>query len=600
MIIFKSIFLIIILIEMTTAQEVKIEYHLAMPKPSNHLFEVEMNFRNLSSEEETLDLKLPVWRPGRYLIFDFASGVQEFSVTDRKGNPVKWEKTDKSTWRISKGDVSSFRVKYKVYANEFDLRTRGLDAEHAFIDGTSVFMYTDEYKQNAVTLRVTPYIDWHVTTSLDNIKGDPFMFSSANYDEFVDSPLMIGDQKDFDFFVRGKRHTFSINGDVKFDQDSLTAELTKIIEKEFDFWGNIPYNRYVFLVDALGSGTGGTEHLNSCALGIKPASLETPEGRKGFWTLISHEFFHTWNVKRFRPAGMTPYDYSKENYTSELWIAEGGTSYYERIIVLRTGQYAVNDFLENIANAVKYDRRRPGNRIQSLAESSFDAWIKFWRRTENKLNSETDYYYKGSYVSMLLDLLIRERSQNKHSLDDVFKSMFPAFPRDKKGYTNEDFRKYCEKFAGSSLKQFFDDYVYGTKEINWEEYLGYAGLELKIKDTLLTPVIGIGTQERDGKTFVTEVVSGSSADSAGLEIGDQITALNDSTGTITSYPEIQKKISASRSGDTIKLTITRYDKPKEVELILQAPKSPEYYVEKAANPTPLQKEIYESWLGQKW
>lgn len=596
-----KLFLIILLtgliFKMNNAQTVRIHYTLAMPDPSTHYFEVEISFDGLSESDNNFDLNLPVWRPGRYLIFDFASGVQEFTALSGSGESLKWDKTDKSTWRIQTGLNQNVKVKYKVFANEFSARTRGLDESHGFVNGTAVFMYSEKYRDNPLTLKVLPFGSWRVTTGLDNIENNPNEFSAPGYDYLADSPLEIGNQTDFDFIVDGRKHIISIYGDANYDRQRLINDFTKIIKKNYEFWGCVPYEKYVFIIHCTPQSGGGTEHINSTVVGVRPSAFDTEAGYESFLRLISHEFFHTWNVKQLKPKGLTPYDYSKENYTSELWIAEGGTSYYDGLMLVRTGQMSVEEFYKEICKGAEEERRRPGNKIQSVAESSFDAWVKFWKRTANSYDSESDYYAKGSYVSLILDLEIHNASKNKHSLDDVFKKMYVMFPLDKSGYTNDDFMKICEEFAGISLQKFYDNYVYGTKPIEWEKYLSYAGLELKSSQDTIVPIVGLKTSKKGDKIVVDEIIAGSSAQSAGLMPGDEIIAYNDER---LGYEDMEQRIKELKAGDKVTLAVFRAEKLMEFTLFLQEKKMLSYNLDKVKKPSNLQKAIYEKWLEAKW
>ncbi|MGH2575426.1 MAG: M61 family metallopeptidase [Ignavibacteria bacterium] len=599
------LFIILISIPlMTSAQNTKITYTLGMSKPTTHLFEVNINFAGLPENEKFIELMLPVWRPGRYLIFDFASGVQEFQAFDDNNVLLKWAKINKSTWRIETNSLSKISVSYKVYANEFNSRTRGLNDEHGFVDGTSVFMYSEKYRKMPLELKVIPYKDWHVTTGLENMNGDPYRFSAPDYDYFVDCPLEIGNQRDIEFFVplpwdetKTKKHIISFFGEADYDKDLLIKDLTRIIQKNFLLWEKIPYDKFVFIIHCTPHSSGGTEHINSTIIGTKASAFETTESYNGFLRLISHEFFHTWNVKQFRPKGLTPYDYTKENYTEELWIAEGGTSYYDGLMVLRTGIYDVEDFYKEIIKSVEEERRRPGNRLQSVAESSFDAWVKYWKGNPQSYNAETDYYNKGAAVSLVLDLEIRSRTNNKHSLDDVFRTMFERFPLGGTGYSNSDFQKVCEELCSSSFQQFFDDFVYGTEPIEWEKFLSYAGIELSSEDSTVVPVAGLIASQRSNKIIISEVISGSSAEDAGFLQGDEIVAVD---GSRLSYREMEERIKELNAGENLKLTIFRNDKLKEFTLTLQNRKIANYNIKKISNPTDLQKAIYESWLEVGW
>ncbi|RPI17383.1 MAG: M61 family peptidase [Ignavibacteriae bacterium] len=580
---------------MSTAKSTKITYKLSMPEPQSHIFEVQMKLDQVN--EKDIELILPVWRPGRYFIFDFASGVFDFNVMDENNKSLLWKKINKCTWKIETANSKNITVSYKVFANETGLRTRGLDENHGFVNGAAVFMYAEKYRKLPLELEVVPFGDWHVTTGLESSEGKPNQFTAPDYDYFVDCPLEIGNQTDFDFDVDGKKHVISFFGEANYDRQKLIDDFTKIIRKNYELWDFIPYDRYIFIVHCGPQSGGGTEHINSTVVGVKPETLENDQLYIDFLRLISHEFFHTWNVKQIRPKGITPYDYTKENYTEELWVAEGGTSYYDGLMLLRTGQYKVQDFYDEIANAVEQDRRRPGNKVQSLAESSFDAWVKFWKNTSNKLNMESDYYVKGSHVSMILDLEIRNRTDNKKTLDEVFTTLLERYPLGSSGYTNHDFRLICEDITGTSFKEFFDKYVYGTDEINWEEFLSYAGLKLASNDSTIQPVVGIYASQHGDKVIIDEVAKGSSAEDCGLQAGDEITAVD---SVRLSYQELENKLTALEEGQKVEFIVFREKKLKKVILTLQNRKVPNYLVVPELSSTEKQIRIYEDWLKTGW
>ncbi|HLX13136.1 MAG TPA: peptidase M61, partial [Bacteroidota bacterium] len=313
-----------IVLSTALAQQPTVKYTLGMSRPATHLFEIELRYENLP-KDESLDVLMPVWRSGRYVIFDFAGGVQEFGATDGS-NKLAWEKTDKMTWRVQTKGASTVVVTYKVYANEFGSRTRGLNDQHAFVDGSAVFMYVEKYRHLPLVLKVNPYQDWHVTTGLEASSSDGKTFTAPSFDYLTDCPLEIGNQKDFPFTVDGVPHVLSIFGDGNWNADTLVRDIAKIVKIEKDFWGEFPYKRYVFFLNCSPNAGGGTEHINSTAMGFSPFGFKNPDSSyRGFLGLVAHEFFHTWNVKQLRPKGIDPYDYTKENYTKELWVAEGTT-----------------------------------------------------------------------------------------------------------------------------------------------------------------------------------------------------------------------------------------------------------------------------------
>jgi predicted metalloprotease with PDZ domain len=579
---------------MISSAKQSITYTLSMPQPQDHLFHVEVRVSNVSGS--SLDLHMPAWRTGRYVILDFSGGVQEFSACDEKKNPLPVSKTDKDTWRIEKGKATTVIASYKVYANEFNMRTRELNSEHAFVDPLSVFMYTDEAKNSPVQLRVIPFGNWKVTTGLEEIPGSPFTYSAPTFEYFGDCPLEIGNQHDFEFFVDGKKHILSIYGEGNWNSDTLITDITKIVIANKEFWGELPYDKYIFMIHCQPNAGGGTEHINSTIMGVRPFVFSNPGAYQGFLGLVSHEYFHTWNVKQLRPRAIAPYDFSRENYSEELWVSEGTTSYCDDLIMLRAKFWNANRYLENITQMVNNERSRYGNSVQSLAEASFDAWVKYWRSRQNAQNAESDYYGKGAQVSLILDLEIRNRSKNAASLDDVLRAMYQRYPRTK-GFTNADLQKVCEEFGGGSFGEFFRRYVYSTDPLPWEQSLSYAGLTVTRGETANKTGTGMITQDAGEKTRIVNITPHSPAERAGLEINDEIVALN---GFRSRSTEITERLAAMSAGDTVTFVIFRNDKLKEISFPLEYYGTPRFTVSKVANPTELQKAMYQDWLREQW
>lgn len=336
--------------------------------------------------------------------------------------------------------------------------------------------------------------------------------------------------------------------------------------------------------------------MNSMVIGIRPNQFKSSVGFYSFIGLIQHEFFHTWNVKQFRPKAFSPYDYTKENYSNEIWIAEGLTSYYGPFMMKRAGFLTLEQVLADIANDVRTDRMRPGNRVQSVTEASFDTWIKYSKQGQNAYNAETEIYGKGSNIGLLLDLELRNRSGGERSLDDAIRLMMKIYPRNSGGYTVDDFQKVCEEVAGSTLKDFFNDYVYGVKPLDWERALLCAGLRLETQGEL-RPWLGVGTAEVEGRARVTMVVANSPAYDAGLDVGDEIIAVNN---TKIRPSELAETIASMKEGDSVAVTFFQDDKLRTVEVVLKNQSTPSYQIVKISEPSELQKKIYEGWLREKW
>ncbi len=576
------------------AVETDIHYTLGMSHPQTHLLEVEIAFRNVEPDS-SLDLILPVWRPGRYIILDFPNGVQEFSAASA-GTPVPWSKTDKATWHISTAGRPEITVRYKIYANEFGTRTRGLNDLHAFVDGSSVFMYAEQYRHRPVTLTVLPYKDWHVTTGLDSTINNTF--SAPDYDYLIDCPLEIGNQKGFTFEVDGVPHILSIFGEGNWNADTLMRDISKIVKAEKDFWGAFPYKRYVFLIECMPDVGGGTEHINSTEIQLPPFVFKNRDSYQGFVLgTIAHEYFHTWNVKQLRPKGIHPYDFTKENYTRELWIAEGMTSYYADLFLVRAGFTPASNYVARLRWVVSSDRGRPGNAVESVADASFNAWIQYGKGDQQSYNAESDFYERGSMISMLLDLEVRQRTSNNFSLDTVMREMLRRFPLSGQGYTLADFSSVITEMTGWKCEQFFDDYIYGTKPLKWEEELSHAGLDVRCTDSTARAWVGISLYDANGITKVGSIVAGSPAYTSGLDVGDELLALN---GFRIQSRTFSDRIGEMKPGDEVTLTVFQDDRLRSIPITLGSAPRTDFSVTQVHDPTDLQKSIFEGWLGTKW
>lgn len=578
-------------------QNPRITYSVSMPFPSNHLFEVEISIQNYSSYPDNyIDLSLPAWRSGRYNIINFSSGVQDFSAEDETGSKLGWNKTDKDTWRVQ-GQVKNYKIKYKIFANEFSIRTKGLNDECGFIDASAVFMYAEKLRSGPLEVKVIPYGSWHVTTGLDRVSGTENTFYARDYDHLADCPLLIGDQKDYDFFVNDKKFVVSFPPDQVYDREKVLNDIKNISKAVCDFWGEMPFEHFTYMLIAGSFDYGATEHLNSTVFSVSSITFTNQDRYYTFLSNCAHELFHTWNVKQLRPKEMDPYDFTKENYSGELWIAEGITSYYEYLFMLKTGYLLPDKFLEALSGNIKNDIERPGNYVQSLYESGFDAWIKHSGNAPNKFTAETDFYKKGANVGTLLDLEIRNSSDNKFSLDDVMVTMYKNFPLKNGGYTNEDFIKVCEEYNGKNLTEFFNKYLYGLDSLDWRKYLDYAGLDLIISYDPAKPSMGISTRESGDRLYVSGIVPGSPAYEAGLDLNDEIIAVN---GYKVRSSSLNSRISDMQDGNKVKVTVMRDDKLREFNVTLKGVQTAKYKVEKITDPDELQKEIYEKWINSNW
>lgn len=612
-----------------------IRYAISLPAPQTQMVEISMLVPEVTGD--ALKVAMPVWRPGRYQVLDLAGGVRDIRAVDAATNePLPIEKLEKSIWRVQVRDgVDSVRIDYRVYCNSLGDRTRHVDATHAFLSGAAVFMYVPERRSERLYITIDAPREWQVASGLEPVTPGPgHTLTAPNYDVLVDSPIEIGLHDRIDFDVGGRPHEIIIWGDGgDYDRDRLVEDFTKIVATQLAIWGgDLPYQRYVFIVHAGRGAGGGTEHLNSTVMQTSREALagsaeRSNEGYRRFLGLVSHEFFHTWNVKQLRPAGIHPYDYQRENYTDLLWFAEGTTSYYDDLTLARAGIIDERRYFDILAGMIDSDRRRPGSLVQSLAESSFDAWIKFNRSTPDDVNSTVSFYDKGALVSLALDMAIRARTENAASLDDVLRELYAAFPLEGSGFTSDDLVQTIEGLTESDFVDWFATFVDGAEPVDYEAALATIGLDLYFdaddEDSDDSPDGGPDDRGEEGPDsedheaqpdvtvplratiginlsgkIVRSVLSSGPAYDAGIIAGDELIAIDDRR--IESAADIDEVIEGLKLGDVVELSFFRHGVLHQIEIALGGEPAGEWKIRRVDEPTELQMTAYESWIGQKW
>lgn len=580
-----------------------ISFTVSMPKPWTHLFEVEMKARRTDGKSH-VDLIMPVWTPGSYMVREYARHVQEFAAFDANDRPLPWIKTNKYTWRIQTGGARNYRVTYRVYANELTVRTSELNSEHAFWNNATLLMYPDGELNQPSTLNIIPYGKWKIATGLPStgepMAGRHWAFRAENFDILYDSPVEAGDFKEMKFEVRGVPHRIVIDGEGNYNPDRLLNSVRRIVEAQIAMFGEIPYRDYTFILHLRANTGGGLEHLNSTALGFRRHAFTTERAYFNFNSLVSHEFFHLWNVKRIRPEPLGPFDYTKENYTRLLWVAEGITEYYGNLMVRRAGLMSEAAYLELLAANIQIVEEQPGRRLMSVEEASFDAWIKYYRPDENSINSSVSYYEKGELLGLLLDLEIRRRTSGAKSLDDVMRKLNVEFAKKNRNFTSADFQRICEQIAGGSLEEFFTRYVRGREELPYNEFLSAAGLALNTTGAgagTLVPAssyLGADLEETNGILTIKSVRAGSPAYEQGLNAKDQIVALD---GVRVNKDLFETLLRAKRLDSVIRVTVFRNEDLQTFEIKLGSWQNVPYRIFELPSRTDLQKQIYESWIS---
>jgi predicted metalloprotease with PDZ domain len=586
--------LILLVMNHTTgkaADNTRISYTVAFPEAQAHYADIEMSISGL--KQNTLDLKMPVWTPGSYLIREFSKNVESFSA-EANGRTLDAKKIRKNIWQIHTANISALKIRYRVYAFELSVRTSLIDASHAFLSSSGMFMYPAGMLHHPATIHIIPYKGWtKVSTSLNMVNGDPFTLHSPDYDILFDSPIEVGNQDVFEFEATGVKYEVAMCGGGNYDKERLIKDMPAIVEQETAIYGENPNKRYIFIVHNTLKGGGGLEHLSSTVLGAARDNYASENGYRNFLSLVAHEHFHLWNVKRLRPIALGPFDYDNENYTTDLWIAEGFTAYYQDIIIRRTNLYPPDNYLGVLAADINYVANQSGGKVQTLAEASYDAWIKYYRPNENSINTNISYYNKGSIMALMFDLEIINDTHGKYSLDDVMRYMYNTYYKTKnRGYTDEEFKQGLEKFSGKNLDEFYKKYIYGLADIDYDKYLGYAGYHLT--DELAgnnDPNLGIVTVTNSGKITVSNVSRGTAAWIDGINVNDEITAVDGNKVT-----DMATVLNSKKPGDQITVSVLRDGLPLTLPVTLLKKTQIKYHIDSVPEPTPQQLEVRKKWL----
>jgi len=583
---------------------VSVSYTLKPGNPQAHLFEVTIE---VTEPDQTGQLfELPNWIPGSYMIRDFSKNIISIQASC-DGKAFELTKISKSSWRAP-AKLSSIRLDYVVYAWDLSVRTAHLDNEHGFFNGTSVFLSVagQENQPQKLTLQSPDdkqFKDWKVASSLSAVNIDKAGFgeySTVDYDELIDHPVEMGTFERIEFDACGVPHEIILTGEYHTDNDRLIKDLKAICEAEIRFFGEpAPVERYVFLVMVVGEGYGGLEHRASTALLITRDHLPIPgddsvnDKYLSFLGLCSHEYFHTWNVKRIKPAVFVPFELQAESYTRLLWFFEGITSYYDDLFLVRTGLITHQQYFDLMAKTITRIQRGSGRLVQSVTDSSFDAWNKFYKQDANAPNAIVSYYAKGALVSLCLDAEIRKATNNEKSLDDLMKRLWTRWLDTGNGLLEREPEELASEIAGRDLSGFFNTALYSTEELPVEEALAYLGVDLhwrarkSVSDTgggiidsdvadgnaangevKAAPWIGANVEGSAGRVMVSHVFNGAAAERAGLAPGDLIIAIDE---LIVSAADIPGLLERHAGSESLQLHYSRHGALRSTELPVSMP-----------------------------
>lgn len=584
-----STFLVFNFVMISQAQD--IVYKVSIENPQTHYATVQIEVKNCTRTET--HLKMPVWTPGSYMVREFARNVESFGAYNNEGNALEWKKDRKNAWLVKNGNTKDFVIRYRVYANEVSVRTSFVNSETAFLLGTSLLMSVEGFEKTAGKIEIVRPKHWkNMASGLKEIKGEPNCFAFSDYDELVDCPIQIGNFDILNFDVQGIPHYVALIGDNNANKKQLTKDLQKICNATFDVVGKADMDKYWFFIQHVENAGGGLEHRNSVSVGMSPNNYADPVKYKGFLGLVAHEYFHVWNVKRVRPIELGPFDYDNENYTQQLWIAEGFTSYYDKKLSYRAGFLTQDEFLGRVAGMISYSENTVGAKYQSLAESSFDAWIKAYRPNENSVNSSISYYTKGSLAGALLDLTIIKATSGQKCLDDLFQYLYAEYYLNKKrGFTEQEFKAAAEKVAGMSLDSYFEQIVYGTATPDYAELFASFGIDFSATPNQ-DPYLGLVVARKGLQTVISSILRNSNAALSGLEAGDVILSVND----IEPADNFTEFLNVFEPKQTLTLKIKRGDKELQFKLEFEENPNKVFKLTPSAQITPNQQKLFDKWV----
>ncbi|AMP01759.1 M61 glycyl aminopeptidase family protein [Collimonas arenae] len=584
-----------------------LSYSIIAADPAAHLFAVTLHIAEPSAVGQTV--ALPAWIPGSYMIREFARNIVQIRA-ESNGRKIALKKLDKHSWQAAPCE-GPLTLHYQVYAWDLSVRAAHLDQTHGFFNGTSVFLRVvgQEDAPHVVDIQ-RPQGDafetWRIATALPTLKAKRGSFGTyvaANYDELIDHPVEMGNFQLASFKAHGVPHEIAITGNVpNLDIARLSADLKKICETQIAFFEpagskfakRAPMQRYVFLTLAVGDGYGGLEHRASTALICARADLpvkgkpEMSDGYRTFLGLCSHEYFHTWNVKRIKPAAFAPYDLQVENYTPLLWLFEGFTSYYDDLMLLRSGLIDQSAYFKLIEKTVNGVLLGSGRHKQSVADSSFDAWVKYYRQDENAPNAIVSYYTKGSLVALALDLTIRTETKGRKSLDDVMRALWQRYGRDfyadnalsGRGVSEAAVEALFDEVTGLKLKRFFDRYVRATDDLPLAKLLAPTGIVLTDRRKPGKPSLSVRTAQSGGDCRLANVYEGGAAHRAGLSAGDVLVALEG----IRVSNNLDTLLARYRVGDSVTIHAFRRDELLTFSVRLLADAAPQIAMDAELKP----------------
>lgn len=570
-----------------------LHYAIDLSRPG-HEVAVTLTIPDPQAMPGPLRLYMPSWAPGSYLIREFGRLVERFAAT-QEGRAVPWHASAEDEWTVEPASSAPLEVEYTLYAHELTVRTNYLGPERALLCGSATFLVPEGREHGAFTFEVRQPAGWpEVQCALPERDG---RFEAASYDELVDAPVAAGPCQVADFDVHGVPHRIAVYGPGVVDMTRLTRETEEICAAAAGVLdGRIPCSRYLFIIE-LGA-SGGLEHANSSVCGFPAIPFASEAAARREMSLVAHEYFHLWNIKRIRPQALGPFDYRRENFTPHLWVAEGLTSYYQHVIPRRAGHFGPARWLAIMAAYLVDLERTPGRHLQSAEESSHHAWVKFYRQGENARNSQVSYYGKGAVIGLALDLDIVHASGGRATLDDVFRALWTLhLERPERGFTDGELRDAIATAAGRRLDESVDELARGRSGVDLDARLERVGLSLERVSRRGGGWLGLTLRKDGGRALIDRVQRDSPAWEAGLAPSEEVVGIN---GFRCDEGDLADHLDLASAGEAVTLTTALYGRLREVRATVAARPSVDFRFRKLARATPEAKARFASWLGIAW
>lgn len=578
----------------------QLAYRVSVPQPLSHTAQLELDVPATVAPGPTVDVAMPAWCPGSYLIRDYARWVRDLTAVDETGAVLSAIKIDKQTWRITRGQGCT-TVRWGVYGHDLTVRTNHIDATHAFLHGPATFLYVPAARDVPVQVELAADANWSLVAGLPHRGGNGrWTLAAANIDELYDSPLHLGQQTVHEFEVDGAMFELALWGEVPtrgiFDTASLIRDLQATLSVHGRRFGGFPFVRYAFVVMFVRDGYGGLEHRSSSINIYEGNAFATRKAYEGLLELLSHEFFHAYNGKRIAPAALLQFDYTQEGYTKCLWVMEGITSYYDRWALREAGVITPASYFEKVLDDWTRLLQTPGRTRQSLEESSFDAWIKLYKPDESNLNTTVSYYLKGGLVMFALDLHIRIETSGAKSLDDVMRALWARYGQ--RGVAHpEELAAVFGEAVGLDLEPFFARYIRGTEDPPMGELLGHMGLALgalRPDNGDAGPAAWLGVT---GSARIAGVLDGTPAAAAGLSPGDEWVALDGMR--VQSDGDVRAQLLGRAPRETVEVAVFRRGRLLRVPVTLAEAPPTKHQVGAAEAPSEAAQRAYRAWIGEE-